>query len=47
MSSDVSKKAREKKSPTEELLAYLEKRIKELEEEENKFRKYALSENKN
>ena len=47
MVSDVGKKERQKKSPTEELLAYLEKRIKELEEEENKFRKYALSENRN
>ena len=47
MQNDVSQKEREKKSPTEELLAYLEKRIKELEEEEKKFRIYALSEDRN
>ena len=47
MRNDLEKKEREKKSPTEELLAYLEKRIKELEEEEKKFRKYALSEDRN
>ena len=47
MSSAVDKKEREKKTPAEELVAYLEKRIKELEEEEKKFRKYALNEDKN
>jgi len=47
MSDSNDKKERERKSRTDELLAYLEKRLKELEEEEKKFRKYALSEDKN
>ena len=41
------KKESERKSRTDELLAYLERRLKELEEEEKKFRKYALNEDKN
>ena len=44
-----SQKEIEKKSELrqEELLAYLEKRIKELEKEEKKFRRHALNKDKN